>query len=145
MKAALRAIGIALGMLGLVIIVLYLFGIALGSETPSLVAGGGRGAWIGNMTSDDIEVRARLMGAVGVLVGALTAIAGVALLLLKRWALWFTLIPICLALLFPPLSRLILPARLGFQGPDIGDYAVAAAIALVSSAALMFRKGFKNA
>jgi hypothetical protein len=62
MKAALRAIGIALGMLGLVIIVLHLFGIALGSETASLVAGGGRGAWIGNMTSDDIEVRARLMG-----------------------------------------------------------------------------------
>ena len=143
MKTALRSIGVVLGLLGVTLIILHLNGIEFGTESASLVAGGAR--WSGSLAPDDIEARSRVMGSVGVIVGVLTTVAGVALVLLRRWAIWFALVPVSLTLLFAPFSRLILPPHLRFTGPDIWDFAEASVIAVVVSAAVIFRNGLKDA
>ena len=129
-------------MLGVALVILHLIDVVFGSESASLAAGGA--GWLGSLAPIDIEARSRLLGGVGVTVGALTTVAGVALMLLRRWAIWFAFIPVGLALLFAPFSRLVLAPHFRFTGPDIFDFAEAAVIAMVASAAVIFRKGLND-
>jgi hypothetical protein len=106
MKIALRSVGFILAVLGLALILLHLFNIVAGSESASLVAGGAILA--GGLAPDAIERRARLLGSVGVAAGTLTLASGMGLVLLRRWALWLSLVPVGLVLVFPVFSRIAL-------------------------------------
>ena len=80
--------------------------------------------------------------AAGIVAALLTAAAGAGFLMRRRWGLWLALIAVTVTPLFPPATRLLLPERLQFHGPDLGEWLVASSIGLVASAAFMFRRGF---
>jgi hypothetical protein len=141
MKVALRVIGLIAVLIGVADILVHILGIIQGAQIESLAAGGEH-PWAGAMSPDDVEARTRLLGGVGILVGALCAVAGCGYVLLKNWVLWVSLTAVLVALLFAPMSRLLMPPTLQFAGPNVADYAQASLVALVASAAPVFRKAF---
>jgi hypothetical protein len=90
----------------------------------------------------DKPARTHLLGGVGILVGALCALAGCGYVLLKSWAFWVSLAAVLVALLFAPMTRLLMPPTFKFAGANVADYAQASLVALVASAAVVFRKAF---
>lgn len=134
----LRIVGVASIILGICIVALGLNQMGVSKDIAAAVTSDGH-AWNLPVSREVFLTRAKMWSDVVTFVGALTAIAGVGMVLRNRWGFRVAVVAAVVMLVFPLMSRIFLAKAYGFADLSLVDFGVVAAVGLVASLAWMFR------
>jgi hypothetical protein len=95
-------------------------------------------AWNLPVTQEVLLARSKSWGDDVIISGGLTAVGGLGMTFRKHWGLYVTAAAALVMLLFPLMSRILLPKAYAFE-LSLVDLAIAAVIGLSGSLAWMFR------
>lgn len=134
----LRIVGVTSIILGICIVALGLNQMGVSKDIAAAVTSDGH-AWNLPVSREVFLTRAKIWSDVVTFVGALTAIAGVGMVLKARWGFRVAVVAAVAMLVFPLMSRIFLAKAYGFADLSLVDFGVVAAVGLVASLAWMFR------
>jgi hypothetical protein len=108
------------------------------NELAAVMMSDGR-AWNLPINQEVFFARSQLWGAVVIIAGALTAVGGLGMAFSRYWGWYVAVAAALLMLIFPLMSRILLPKAYAFESLSLVELAVAAVSGLCASLAWMFR------
>jgi hypothetical protein len=103
------------------------------------------GHWWAPVSPTAMQTRGYVQTGAGIVTALLTAAAGAGFLRRRHWGLWLALIAVAVPPLFAPVTRLLLPKQLQFDGPSPIDWLLASSIGLIAAVGFMFVKDSSGA
>lgn len=134
----LRIVGAASIILGICIVALGLSQMAFSKAIAAAVTSDGH-AWSLPVSREVFLIRAKIWSGTVISVGVLTVVGGFGTAFRRRWGFHIAVVASAEMLLFPLMSRILLPKEYAFRDLSLVDFGIVAIAGLSASLAWMFR------